>query len=201
MKSSRPGSAQWRSSKTMTTGAVAASRSKNVRQAANSCSEPAPLVSIPSRASRAGSIQRRSSGSGHCAATVSASLRARRRLVVALEEAGPRPDHLAERPERDPLAVRRGAPLVPPDRRPRAPSTYLRNSQARRRLADAGRADDRHEPGAPLAAGRVEEVLEQAQLVVATDERGLERLRSVAARRAPRRRAALARRGPARPCP
>ena len=45
-------------------------------------------------------------------------------------------------------------------------------------LADAGRADDRDEAGPPLAGRRVEEVLEQAQLVVAADERRLERLAS-----------------------
>ena len=39
----------------------------------------------------------------------------------------------------------------------------------------------RHEPRPPLAARRVEEVLEQAQLVVAADERRLERLGAVAA--------------------
>ena len=33
-----------------------------------------------------------------------------------------------------------------------------------------------HEPGPPLAAGRVEQVLEQPELVVAADERRLERL-------------------------
>ena len=55
-------------------------------------------------------------------------------------------------------------------------------------LADAGLAGDRHEPGASLAGGRVEEVLEQAELVVATDERRLEALRAGPRRRAwPRR--------------
>src|SRR5262245_22090069 len=40
MKSSNPGSAWWVSSKTITTGDVAARRSKNVRHAANSSSDP-----------------------------------------------------------------------------------------------------------------------------------------------------------------
>ena len=87
MKSSRPGSAWWRSSKTMTTGAPAASRSKNVRQAPKSCSGPAALVPIPRSARRAGSIQRRSSASGTCAATVSAILR----RVVASSSVSRRP--------------------------------------------------------------------------------------------------------------
>ena len=58
---------------------------------------------------------------------------------------------------------------------------YLRNSQARRRLADAGRADDADQARAALAGRGVEEVLEQAQLVVAAHERGLERVGTVAA--------------------
>ena len=37
-------------------------------------------------------------------------------LVVALGQAGPPPDHLAERPERHALAVRRRASAMPPDR-------------------------------------------------------------------------------------
>ena len=43
------------------------------------------------------------------------------------------------------------------------------------------RADDRDEPRAPLAGRRVEEVLEQTELVVAADERRLERVGPVAA--------------------
>ena len=48
-------------------------------------------------------------------------------------------------------------------------------------LADPGRPDDRHEAGPALAARRVEQVLEQAELVVPADERGLERLGAVPA--------------------
>ncbi len=62
MKSSVPPSAQWRSSKTRTTGPVAASRSKKVRHAPNNCSA-SMSVEIPSNVSRAGSIQRRSGSS------------------------------------------------------------------------------------------------------------------------------------------
>ena len=38
-----------------------------------------------------------------------------RRLVVGLEQAAAPPDHLAERPEGDPVAVGRAAAVVPPD--------------------------------------------------------------------------------------
>ena len=49
------------------------------------------------------------------------------------------------------------------------------------RLADPGRADHRDQAGALLAAGGVEELLQEAQVVVAADEWGLERLGPVAA--------------------
>ena len=55
MKSSSPLSAQCRSSKTITTGELAASRSKNVRQAAKSWADGIP-DSKPSSARRADSI-------------------------------------------------------------------------------------------------------------------------------------------------
>ena len=56
----------------MTTVPWSAIRSKNVRHAANSCSEPPVDVSTPRRASSAGSIQRRSSSSGTYSTSVSA---------------------------------------------------------------------------------------------------------------------------------
>ena len=71
---------------------------------------------------------------------------------------------------------------------------YFSNSQASRLLPMPGRPDDRHEPGARLARGRVEQVLEQPELVVAADERRLERAPTGRARRDRRRHA-----GPATP--
>ena len=68
-KSMRPGSAKWKSSNTITTGALAASRSKNVRQAPNSCSEPTS-TSRPRSESKAGPIQARSVASGTCASSM-----------------------------------------------------------------------------------------------------------------------------------
>ncbi len=74
MKSRRPSSDHWRSSKTRATVPVAAIRSKNVRHAAKSSSRPPGGVSsTPSRTSSRGSIQRRSSGSGTCRARTSAT--------------------------------------------------------------------------------------------------------------------------------
>ena len=44
-------------------------------------------------------------------------------------------------------------------------------------LADAARPGDAHQPRALVAAGGVELVLQQPELLVATDEGGLERIR------------------------
>ena len=57
---------------------------------------------------------------------------------------------------------------------------YLSELPRKPRLADPGRADDRHDPQPLLALGGVEQVLEQSQLVLAADERRLERLRAIA---------------------
>ena len=46
-------------------------------------------------------------------------------------------------------------------------------------LADPGRPDDRHEPRPAVAARRMEQVLELAELIVPADERGLERLGAI----------------------
>ncbi len=62
-----------------------------------------------------------------------------------------------------------------------SPSTYLRNSHASRVLPIPAGPDDRDEPRALLPRGRVVQVLEQPQLVVAADERRLERLAATAA--------------------
>ena len=60
------------------------------------------------------------------------------------------------------------------------PSVYFENSQPRRLLPMPAGPTTETSRASLLAAGRVEQVLEQAQLVVATDERGLQRLGSVA---------------------
>ena len=194
MKSRRPWSAWWRSSKTMTTGEVAASRSKNVRQAANSWSEPIS-TSMPSRARSAGSIQARSDGSGTCSADGLGDPRARRRLVVRLDEPGPPADHLAQGPERDPVAVRRASARVPPDAVEQAVEV-LEELPGEPRLPDAARADHAHETRPALPARGLEQVLELAELLVPADERRLERVAPVPSRRAGRRRGRPARPGP-----
>ena len=62
--------------------------------------------------------------------------------------------HLAERPERDPVAIGRGAALVPIDELDH-PVDVLQELPGQARLADAGLADDAHEPHAAFASGAV----------------------------------------------
>ena len=115
-KSSRPSSAQWRSSTTSTSGPHSASASNKRRQAANASSR---------RLGRARDASSATSGrrwlSTHAASLGSAtrSRTARRSFcsavagVVRLEDPGLGLDHLAERPERDALAVREAAATAP----------------------------------------------------------------------------------------
>ena len=124
----------------------------------------------------------------------------RRRLVVGLDEARAAADHLAERPERDALAVGRAAAGVPPDLLDQ-PVEVLLELPRQARLADPRRPHDAHEARLPLACAGVEQVLEQAQLLVPPDERRLERLAAVAAADAPPRPERPARPAPAPACP
>ena len=200
MKSRSPGSAQWRSSKTITT----------VPRGREPLEERAPGGEELRRVDRAGvDPEEREEGRldpaalglvGDVGRDGLRDLRPGRALVVGLDEAGPAADHLAERPERDPLAICRAPTLVPPDRLNKAVEVLL-EFPGQAGLADPADPGDRHEPGPPLPPGRMEEVLEQAQLVVAADEGGLERLRPPVTADAGRRRAGRARTGPGRSCP
>ena len=179
MKSSRPSSAHWRSSKTRTTTPCSATRSKKTRQAAKSDSRSgrssASLASSPSSWSRRGSIQRRSVSSGTRSASVRGQLGRARPGLVRLGDAGPAADHLGERPEADPFAVRRGAALVPVDDLGHAVHVLLELPD-QPALADPALADDRDQAWTPLGARGEVEVLEHAELGSATDERRLELL-------------------------
>ncbi len=133
MKSSVPGSAQWRSSNTITTGLVAASRSNRVRQAPNSSSDRLGAPPTPSSASNAGSSQRRSSASGTCSTSVSVT----RARVVASPSFSTSP----HRPRTISPSAQNVSPPPWAGERPEChqtlslnPSTYFRNSQARRLL-------------------------------------------------------------------
>ena len=107
-----------------------------------------------------------------------ADLRPRGRFVVGLQQAAATADHLAQGPERDPLTVRGGSAVVPPDVLDQAVEV-LRELPGQARLADPRRAEDRDEAGALLSPGGVEQLLEQAQLVGPAHERRLERLAPV----------------------
>ena len=180
MKSSRPASAQWRSSKTMTTCPARRSARRRCarRRTAPRCPRPGPPQPRAGPARR-GSIQRRSASSGTHCATASPHLGPGRGVVVGLEQAAAAADHLAERPEGDALAVGGDAAVVPVDRLDEAVDV-LQELPGQAALADARRPDDRHEAGPPLAGRRVEEVLEQAQLLVAADEWRLEAFAPIA---------------------
>jgi hypothetical protein len=105
---------------------------------------------------------------------------ARRRLVVGLGQARPAADHLAQGPERDPVAVGRAPSRVPPDPLEQAVE-ILEELPGKARLADAGRSDDAHEPGPTLPVRRLEQALELAELLGPAHERSFQRLRAVAA--------------------
>ena len=178
-KSSRPESAKWKSSKTRTTGNDAARRSKNVRQAPNSSSASARDLDAQQGEQRL--LQPAS------LLEIRHVLRERRRdacpggrFVVRLDEAAAAAHHLAERPERDALAVRGGAALVPPDVVGQAVDV-VQELAGDPGLADPGRAEDRHQPRPPLAGRRVVQVLQEPELVVAAHERGLEVVAAIAA--------------------
>src|SRR3972149_5693969 len=94
-------------------------------------------------------------------------------LVVALGQAGPPTDHLPERPERDAGPVRRRPALMPEDILGQAVEVLLQ-LPGQTALADARDAHQRDEPRPTLPCRGVIEILEELQLVVATDEGRLE---------------------------
>ena len=162
----------------MTTGEVAASRSKNVRQAANSRSEPmldldseegkerrldpacAPsgLGRAPGRSRRSGrasSPRRPPSTSPARPRTISP----RAQNVIPSPYAGLRPACHQTRSSR--------------------PSRCLRNSQASRDFPIPPGPDHAHQTWPALSARGLEQVLELAKLLVPADERRLERIAPV----------------------
>ena len=87
----------------------------------------------PRSVSRAASTQRRSSSSGMCSAR-SAAIFVRVVGSSSPRQLGSTAHDLAKGPEADALAVGADPAVVPPDAGSTRPSTYLRNSQARRVL-------------------------------------------------------------------
>ena len=169
-------SAHCRSSNTSTTGLVSAIRSKNSRHAAKRSCAVAPLAPpqaeqlrearLDERALvRVGDVLARASR----AASSSAGLPAPRP-----RGSGAHAHHLGERPVRDALAVGEAAAAMPPDGVGDAVDVLL-ELPAEPRLADAGDAGDRRRAARlRSSARRVEQLLDEAQLAVAADERRLE---------------------------
>ena len=179
MKSSRPWSAWWRSSKTITTGELAASRSKKrapgreqlVRPDAHVDAQQGQELPIRSSPAPMGPARARE--------------RSRRSAARVVPRRRPPPPgspthHLAQGPEGDAVAIGRAATGMPPDAVQQAVQV-LEELPGQTRLADAARADDAHQARPPLPAGGLEEVLELAELLVPTDERCLERVAPVLA--------------------
>ena len=171
MKSSRLGSAHWRSSKTRTTGVRSETRSKNRRQAANSSSrsnaassaraeqrgeawlDPAPLGLVADEL-----LERRT------------ELPARELGRRAVRDPGPAADHLRHRGERDSLSVGEGAAVVPRDLVGVLvdPTVELPRQPA---LADARDARHRHQAAASVSHDAGRQVGQLHELSIATDQR------------------------------
>ncbi len=206
MKSRRPSSAQWRSSKTSTSGRSRASASSKCRQAAKAAPRSSPRMlrsSLePDERPEMASMRAASAGPGTRSRTDSPELPLRRLGVVGLEDAGLALDDLAERPERD--AVAGTAASAPDASRSTRPPLFGRAEELvdEAALADPGLADDRHELGRATVAGRRSQRPEQDAPAPRAGRRaaGLGLLSVVeAAARARRERRTTP--GPARPCP
>ncbi|HET6877683.1 MAG TPA: hypothetical protein VFH38_09160 [Jatrophihabitans sp.] len=83
------------------------------------------------------------------------------------------PDHLAQSPVRDTFAVGQAAAAVPPHHLGESVDVLL-ELPAQPRFPDPGRAGDHDQPRAFPVGGRVEQLLDRAELRIATDERRLE---------------------------
>ena len=89
---------------------------------------------------------------------------------VGLEDPKLGLDHLAERPERDAVAVRQ-APALPPRDDVRVGLDQVVELEHEPALADPGNADERHELHGALLAGARERVREHVELAAPPDER------------------------------
>ena len=96
--------------------------------------------------------------------------------VVVLGNAAAHAHHVGERPVRDALPVGEAASAVPVDRLG-DPVEVLVELPPEPRLPDAGDAGHRQKPRLALVRAGVEEVLDRAQLAVASYERRLEAVR------------------------
>ena len=101
-------------------------------------------------------------------------------LWVLLADLEPCPDHLRQRPVADPLAIGEAAPGVP-EHGPSQAVDVLFELPGEARLADAGDPGDEHH-ARRVALGRgVEELLDEAELPVTSDEGRLDDARALRA--------------------
>ncbi len=176
-------SAHWRSSKSSTHAALrrrAARRRARQAPKSSSWSRRRRGRSRPSRWASRGSSHARSSASGDVLVERGVQLRERRVAAPPPRRSAPACAPSRRAPSRPRLRRRRGSGRGASTTSSTSPSTYFSNSQREPRLADAGDADDRHELRAPLLGRRVEQLLDEAELAVAADERRLEALRRAA---------------------
>ena len=170
MKSSTPGSAQCRSSKTSTSGRRSATASKNRRHAVNDSSRCSPgSPSSPTSGRRCASSQRASAWPGS-ASTAVRELRRGFLVRVAGQDPGLRAGHLGERREGDAVAVGETA-AAEPCSRARAPPRWSRRARGR---AGSCRSRERRRArrvAACAPAHADERVAQVAQLLPAADER------------------------------
>ena len=176
MKSSSEASAHCMSSNDITTGSTSAMRSKKSRHAAkrSSLSRAIRLLE-PDEMGEAGLDPLALLGIGDVLLDRGVQLRRGRGGVLALQDAGTSSHHLGERPVGDALAVGQAAPPVP-EEHAREAVHVLVELPGEAALADAGDAGHRDEVGPRLLGRGVEEVLDEAELAVAPDERRLEAL-------------------------
>ncbi len=176
-KSSKPASAQWRSSKTATIGTTCrrAARRTGASRRRDPPGRAARRSASPSRCASRGSIQRALVRVGDVQLDACAELRKRRLGRLLLEDAGARADHLGERPVGDALAVGKAAAAVPPDVDRRARRGTCRTPRRAATCRCPATADHGRTGCALRSSARgVEELLDHPQLCVASDERRLE---------------------------
>ena len=157
--SSSAGSAQCRSSTTLTAGAWAArplanrGHARPISSATDSGSRPCSGLSgseMPAVIASAATVR---SGSLVTCVTTVAQLLARRRGAVVEDDVGDRPQQLAQRPVREAVAVRHAAAGVHARLRDRDPGA-AQELVDEARLAGAGLAEDRDHPRPPLLDDR-----------------------------------------------
>ena len=181
---------------------VRARRSKNAVQAANRSSraKATPVPDAQQHGEPRPEPRRARPASGTNSARPASSFSSHDVAGVGVDQPEPAADHLGQRPEGDAVAVGQAAAAVPAGRRAE-PVDVLLELPGQPGLADPGRAVHGDQPRRRVSSVRVEQLLDQAQLVV-RGRRTAPRGRRPAGRRRRRRRRRRPRTaGPARPCP